>query len=110
MLPPAPSRLVAVGDLHGDLDKARRALVAARVLDPSTDRWSGGDSVLVQVGDVLDRGDGEIACLFLLERLAKEAALVGGAVARVSEDWQPRQTSATLLPSRCKTVPYVSCL
>lgn len=37
-------------------------------------------------------------------------ALVGGAVARVSEDWQPRQTSATLLPSRCKTVPYVSCL
>jgi len=80
VLPPAPSRLVAVGDLHGDLDKARRALVAARVLDPSTDRWSGGDSVLVQVGDVLDRGDGEIACLFLLERLAKEAALVGGAV------------------------------
>ena len=45
-----------------------------------TDRWVGGDTVLVQVGDVLDRGDGEIACLFLLERLAREAELAGGAV------------------------------
>lgn len=80
MLPPAPTRLVAIGDLHGDLDKARRALVAARVLDPETDRWCGGDSVVVQVGDVLDRGDGEIASLFLLERLAREAELAGGAV------------------------------
>ena len=80
VLPPAPSRLVAIGDLHGDLDKARRALVAARVLDPSTDRWCGGDTVVVQVGDVLDRGDGEVACLFLLERLAREAELAGGAV------------------------------
>jgi len=80
VLPAAPSRLVAIGDLHGDLDKARRALVAARVLCPTTDRWVGGDTVLVQVGDVLDRGDGEIACLFLLERLAREAELAGGAV------------------------------
>ena len=80
VLPAAPSRLVAIGDLHGDLDKARRALVAARVLCPMTDRWVGGDTVLVQVGDVLDRGDGEIACLFLLERLAREAELAGGAV------------------------------
>lgn len=80
VLPPAPSRLVAIGDLHGDLDKARRALVAARVLDPKTDRWCGGDAVVVQVGDVLDRGDGEVACLFLLERLSREAELAGGAV------------------------------
>ena len=54
--------------------------MAARVLCPMTDRWVGGDTVLVQVGDVLDRGDGEIACLFLLERLAREAELAGGAV------------------------------
>jgi hypothetical protein len=42
--------------------------------------WIGGDEVLVQTGDVLDRGDDEQAILDLLHRLAGEAAAVGGAV------------------------------
>lgn len=76
---PAARRVVAVGDLHGDAAKARRALRLAGVLGPD-DRWCGGGSVVVQVGDVLDRGDGEVALLHLLERLSSEAAAAGGAV------------------------------
>lgn len=45
---PAPKRLVAIGDLHGDLAKARAALQVAEVIDEH-DRWVGGQTVVVQV-------------------------------------------------------------
>ncbi len=48
MLPAAPSRLVAIGDLHGDLGKARRAFRAAGLTDDK-DKWIAGDTVCVQV-------------------------------------------------------------
>lgn len=76
--PPAP-RIVAVGDLHGDLDATRRALRLAGAIDEN-DRWIGGELVLVQTGDQLDRGDNEQAILDLFDRLAGEAARAGGAV------------------------------
>ena len=76
---PAPKRLVAIGDLHGDLAAARSALRAAGAID-ANDRWSGGDLVVVQTGDVLDRGDDEQAILDLLFRLEGEAAAAGGAL------------------------------
>lgn len=76
---PAPHRLVAIGDLHGDLDAARAALRAAGAIDAS-DHWVGGDLTIVQTGDVLDRGDGETQILELLARLDTEAHAKGGAV------------------------------
>lgn len=76
---PAASRVVAVGDLHGDLASAREALTLAGAIG-SQDRWVGGEMVLVQVGDQLDRGDDEPEILHLLERLANEATAAGGAV------------------------------
>ncbi len=75
----AKHRLVAIGDLHGDLDATRAALRAAGAIDAS-DHWIGGDLVVVQTGDVLDRGDGETAILELLERVGREAATAGGAL------------------------------
>jgi hypothetical protein len=76
---PAAKRLVAIGDLHGDLAATRGALRAAGAIDDA-DRWIGGDLVVVQTGDVLDRGDDEQAIVDLLERLEKEAAAAGGAL------------------------------
>ncbi len=52
-----------VGDLHGDLDKAVEALKIGRVISVSDEgevAWVGDDTVVVQLGDVLDRGDVEI--------------------------------------------------
>jgi hypothetical protein len=71
--------VVAIGDLHGDVSAARAALRAGRAIDDS-DRWIGGDLVIVQTGDVLDRGDDESAILELLARLDGEARAAGGAV------------------------------
>ncbi|KAF6258233.1 Metallo-dependent phosphatase-like protein [Scenedesmus sp. NREL 46B-D3] len=76
---PAAKRLVAIGDLHGDLPKALRAFRLAGLID-HRGQWSGGDAVCVQVGDILDRGDQEIKLLFLLERLQRQAEAAGGSL------------------------------
>ncbi|GAV76398.1 Metallophos domain-containing protein [Cephalotus follicularis] len=76
---PAPSRLIAIGDLHGDLEKSKESLRLAGLIDGS-DCWAGGSSTLVQVGDVLDRGGDELKILYLLEKLKREAARSGGNV------------------------------
>ena len=76
---PAAPRIVAMGDWHGDLDAARQSLRLAGAIDDH-DRWIGGELVVVQTGDQLDRGDDERAILHLLTRLEQEAAAAGGAV------------------------------
>jgi hypothetical protein len=74
---PAPARLVAIGDLHGDLDHARRALRLAGAID-AADHWIGGALVVVQTGDEIDRGDDDRAILDLTEGLKAQAAAAGG--------------------------------
>jgi Calcineurin-like phosphoesterase len=76
---PAPARLVAIGDLHGDAGAARAVLRLAGAID-AHDAWIGGALVVVQLGDVLDRGDGEQDILDLFARLVGEARAAGGAL------------------------------
>lgn len=76
---PAAGRIVAIGDLHGDLESTRAAFRLGGAIDEQ-DRWIGGDLVVVQTGDQLDRGDQEQDILDLLDRLQKEAAAAGGAL------------------------------
>ena len=73
------ARIVAMGDLHGDLGATRQALRLAGAIDEN-DHWVGGDLILVQTGDQLDRGDQEQAILELLDRLQDEAQAAGGMV------------------------------
>lgn len=76
---PAPERLVAIGDLHGDLAAARRALRLAGAIDEK-DAWVGGKLMVVQTGDEIDRADDDRAVLDLLERLRAQATAAGGEV------------------------------
>ncbi|MBX3225128.1 MAG: metallophosphoesterase [Labilithrix sp.] len=76
---PAPERVVAIGDLHGDLDATRRALRLAGAIDDK-DAWIGGKLVVVQTGDLIDRGDDDRKVLDLFERLKTDAAKAGGEV------------------------------
>lgn len=76
---PSPDRLIAIGDVHGDLHKFKQSLRLAGVLD-SSDRWIGGSATVVQVGDVFDRGGDELKALYFLEKLKRQAAGSGGAV------------------------------
>jgi hypothetical protein len=92
-LPPPPpdfvslekgQRVVAFGDVHGDIRALRDFLVIARVMDPESTVenpiWCGGETICVQCGDVLDRGDDELACLRLLASLSRQAVEHGGSL------------------------------
>jgi hypothetical protein len=72
-------RVVAVADVHGASLAFINILRAAGLIDADR-RWSGGDAILVQTGDVLDRGPDSRGVLDLLMRLEREAARAGGRV------------------------------
>ena len=76
---PNAERIIAVGDIHGDVRAARAALRLGGAID-ETGQWIGGKLVVVQTGDQLDRGDDEPEILALFERLQKQAKLAGGAL------------------------------
>ena len=73
------SRVVAIGDLHADLEATTRTLQMAGLID-STGAWIGGDTTLVQTGDTTDRGPDSKAVIELLIRLSTEAESAGGRV------------------------------
>ncbi|MDI1434703.1 shewanella-like protein phosphatase [Polyangium sorediatum] len=75
----APARIVAIGDVHGDLAATRTALRTAGAIDEK-DHWIGKDLMVVQTGDEIDRGDADREIVDLFERLADEAKAAGGAV------------------------------
>jgi hypothetical protein len=72
-------RVVAIGDLHGDLSVTVRALTVAGLVDRSRS-WAGGKAVLVQLGDVTDRGPWSGELVALMARLEGEARGAGGQV------------------------------
>jgi len=72
-------RIVAVGDVHGAYDNFVAVLQNAGLIDEKLE-WIGGETHLVQVGDILDRGAESRRCLDLLIKLEKEAERAGGHV------------------------------
>ena len=74
-----PSRTVVVGDLNGQVGLLRRLLLGLRLIRKD-ERWCGGRSVLVQMGDIPNRGGGARAAMDLLLRLREEARAAGGDV------------------------------
>lgn len=72
-------RLVVFGDLHGDYGKFHDMLVQAGLVD-AKDKWAGGKTHLVQLGDVPDRAPDTRRIVDTLMRLEKEAKKSGGFV------------------------------
>ena len=72
-------RIVAISDIHGAYDAMVRTLQNAGVIAEDL-AWSGGDTHLVIVGDILDRGPNSRDAMDLLIRLEGESAAAGGMV------------------------------
>src|SRR6185295_8738687 len=70
-------RVVAIGDVHGAYNRFVEILKVAGVLDAAT-HWAGGSTHVVQLGDILDRGDDSRKVLDLVRRLEKEAQAARG--------------------------------
>lgn len=75
---PAPSRIVAIGDIHGSAAGLDAILRRAGLADGN--RWTGGSATLVQTGDMTDRGAGVRAVLDRLVALETQAPAAGGRV------------------------------
>ena len=80
---PAAARVVAIGDLHGDLKAAKRAMLLAGAANDKG-AWIGGQLVVVQTGDVLDRGNDEPELLAYLDQQEAAAQKAGGRVLRLN--------------------------
>ncbi len=99
VLPPV-KRIIVIGDIHGDWEMTQKLLRVAKLIDKDGN-WVGADTVVVQVGDQIDRcrykfGSGNPSCdkpeatspdegsdwkiLQYFTKLHAEAKKVGGAV------------------------------
>lgn len=90
---PAVRRIVVLGDIHGDLEVVIKLLKIAKVIDDCIN-WIGEDTVIVQVGDQIDRcryngvpcdqinyNEGnDLKILYFFTKLHKKASKCGGAV------------------------------
>jgi hypothetical protein len=74
-----PSRIVAVGDIHGAGDAFVEILQAAGLIGADR-KWTGGTATFVQTGDYLDRGGAVRQVLDLLMSLESQAKAAGGRV------------------------------
>jgi hypothetical protein len=75
----APQRIVAVGDLHGDYSAWQDIARDAGLID-AAGHWAGGRTILVQMGDVTDRGADSLKIVRSLQQLQREAPKMGGKV------------------------------
>jgi hypothetical protein len=76
---PQPSRIVAVGDVHGDFAQFTSILRSAGIVD-AKNKWSGGNTHLVQLGDIPDRGADTRKIVEFLMDLEKQARKAKGMV------------------------------
>lgn len=71
--------MYVIGDVHGQYDKVIHNLREADLISSDL-HWSGGDSALWLIGDLVDRGPDGIKVIDLAMRLQREATAAGGGV------------------------------
>jgi hypothetical protein len=98
---PATKRIIVIGDIHGDMSMLIKCLIVAKLIKKNNiHKWTGKDTIVVQVGDQIDscRYNGIDKCndpntytpendfpndvniLYYMTRLHNEAQKSGGAI------------------------------
>jgi hypothetical protein len=86
--PTLSRNIIAIGDVHGDYEATVESLRITNVINHKLD-WTGKNNILIQMGDILDRGgrnnsygdeDSELKIIYLFQRLKKQAQKEGGDV------------------------------
>jgi hypothetical protein len=81
-------KIVAIGDVHGDYIATIESLIMTNMINNSLN-WIGGNTILIQMGDILDRGgrnnsygdeDSELKIIYLFKKLKKQAQKKNGDV------------------------------
>ncbi|HEV2595873.1 MAG TPA: metallophosphoesterase [Sphingomicrobium sp.] len=74
---PASPHIIAIGDLHGDFS-AWQAIARSAGLVNANGHWTGGRTILVQMGDITDREPDSLKIIRSLQQLQREAPRKGG--------------------------------
>jgi 3',5'-cyclic AMP phosphodiesterase CpdA len=75
----AQVRVVAIGDVHGACPEFSAILQRTGLMDANR-QWAGASAILIQTGDILDRGQRSRECLDLLMQLERQAERQHGKV------------------------------
>jgi Calcineurin-like phosphoesterase len=75
----------ALSDVHADYDRLVNLLAAVNLIssvtsDPATVDWTGGKSILVITGDIIDKWKDSLKVIALVQTLEQKAAMKGGRV------------------------------
>jgi len=73
------NRIVALGDIHGDYEHLIKILRHAKLIDKKKN-WIGNDTILIQVGDLIDRGNNTLKIYDTMIDLREQAQKKGGIV------------------------------
>jgi hypothetical protein len=79
----ADTSIVAVGDIHGDYERLghllnKAGLIAKTEPNPKNLKWSGGSTILVCTGDLIDKGKHSLDVIECFRTLQEASARVGG--------------------------------
>ena len=78
----ADKKIFIIGDVHGEYHGFAAALIASKLMNPEL-KWTGRNNILVQIGDIIDRGFYSMQIDKLLDVLQAEAKKAGGKVVRL---------------------------
>ena len=79
------AQVVGLGDVHGADDRLIALLLTGGLIrkaggQPAGYAWTGGNRVLVSVGDIIDKGDRAMEVIDLMRSLETQAQAAGGTV------------------------------
>ena len=94
------TRVIAVGDVHGEYETFQRILLDAKLTDLAGN-WTGQNTILVQTGDMIDRGPKSVESVEYIRSLQEEAIKSGGKVIRLFGNHE-----LTLLQGDCRFVNF----
>ncbi len=110
-----PTRIFALGDIHGDYERMLALLTRANIVDPKIldtkitrpqdARWTGGSAVLVVTGDMIDKGPHPVNVLRFLAALRESAKKAGG---RVVVTMGNHEAEFLTSPSETKAKDFIS--
>ncbi|WP_353894139.1 metallophosphoesterase [Proteinivorax hydrogeniformans] len=65
-------QVYVIGDIHGRLDLLKQSLKLARIIDKNSN-WQRENILLIQLGDVIDRGPQSLQVVLYFQKLKKQA-------------------------------------
>ena len=75
-------KVFIIGDAHGEYHGLAAALISSKLMNQDL-KWTGKQSILVQIGDIIDRGLYPMQIDTLLDVLQTEAKKAGGKIVRL---------------------------